>query len=184
MKYWMLVLGLIVVAAQADTYRWEDANGKIHYSDTPPPPNARNVELKKITGGKPDELPLPYTLQQAVKNFPVTLFTSDCGDACTRARQVLVKRGIPYTEIDAKEHTGQEELHKLVGPTLQVPVLKIGQRVLKGIEEGQWNTALDIAGYPSTAMIPPREPNRPAKAAPAAEPAPEQEAPTESSESQ
>ncbi len=184
MKFWMLVLGLLAVAAQADMYRWEDANGKIHYSDTPPPPNARNVEHKKITGGKPDELPLPYTLQQAVKNFPVTLYTTDCGEACTRAQQVLAKRGIPYMEIDAKEPAAQEELRKLVGPTLQVPVLKIGQKVLKGIEEGQWNTALDIAGYPSTAMIPPREPNRPPKAAPVAEAAPEQEAPPENTESQ
>jgi glutaredoxin len=183
-KYWMLVFGLMVVPAHADLYRWEDANGKIHYTDTPPPPNARNVEHKKITGGKPDELPLPYTLQQAVKNFPVTLYTTDCGDACNRARQVLAKRGIPYTEIDAKDSAAQEELHKLIGPTLEVPVLKIGRRILKGIEEVQWNTALDGAGYPSTAMIPPREPNRPAKATPAADPAPEPEVPSDNTESQ
>ena len=179
MKYWMVVLGLIAAAVQADLYRWEDANGNIHYTDTPPPPNARNVEQKKISGGKPDDMPLPYTLQQAVKNFPVTLYTTDCGETCTRARQILSKRGIPYTEIDPGDPEGREELRQLIGSKLEVPVVKIGSKVLRGVEEGQWNTALDIAGYPTTAMIPPRPPTRHVKPAPAAEPQPEGHAPAE-----
>ena len=38
MKSWMLlpILGLACVAADADVYRWRDADGKIHYSDQPP----------------------------------------------------------------------------------------------------------------------------------------------------
>jgi glutaredoxin len=183
MKRWLLlpVLGLVCVAAHAEFYRWVDADGEIHYSDQPPPASVKQFDKIKAEGGKPDEPPLPYVLQLAVKNFPVTLYVADCGEACTHARELLAKRGIPYTEMDATDPAVQEELKKLTGGLLQVPVLKVGQEAIRGFEEGKWNTSLDAAGYPQTAMIPPRPPNKPAKpaaASPPVAPAP----PTETSQ--
>jgi glutaredoxin len=186
MKNWIFfpVLMLACGAAQADVYRWVDADGKIHFSDQPPPASIKQVERKKAGGGKPSEAPLPYALQQAVKNFPVTLFSTECGPACTQARQLLAKRGIPYTEMDATDPTAREELKKLTGGALEVPVLRVGRDTMRGFEEGRWNTSLDAAGYPQTAMIPPRPPAKPPKPAkPAAEPpAPDTPRPAEASQ--
>lgn len=182
MKSWVLfpILVLACVAAQAQLYRWVDADGKVHYSDEPPPANIKQVEKKKMTGGKPSDAPLPYALQQAVKNFPVKLYSSECGDACTRAHEFLAKRGIPYTDMDATNPAVQEELTKLTGGTLKVPVLKVGREAVIGFEEGKWNSSLDVAGYPQTAVIPPlikpTKPTKPAAAAPPAVPAPPAEA--------
>ena len=181
MKRWMLfpILLLACVAAQADFYRWVDAGGKVQYSDQPPPASIKQFEKIKAAGGKPSDAPLPYVLQQAVKNFPVTLYSSECGDACTRARELLAKRGVPYTEMDATDPAAQEELRKLTGGALEVPVLNIGSDSLRGFEEGRWNASLDAAGYPQTAVIPPRPPTKPAKpavAAPPVAPAPPAEA--------
>lgn len=168
---WMLASLL----AHAELYRWVDAEGKVHYSDTPPTPSVKSIERRKAGGGKPGEAPLPYTLQQAVRNFPVTLYTTECGEACARARSLLTKRGVPYTEMDANDEAARAELRKLIGPNLEVPVLKIGSKVVKGIEEGQWNSALDNAGYPASAMIPPQPPRKkPPKSAPRPAAAPEQ----------
>ena len=180
MKGWMLfpVLALACVAAQADFYRWVDARGEVHYSDQPPLANIKQFDTIKAEGGKPSEAPLPYVLQQAVKNFPVTLYSTEC-DTCTIARQFLEKRGIPYTDLDATDSAVQEELKKLTGGALQVPVLKVGQDALTVFEEGKWNTYLDAAGYPRTPVIAPRPPTRPAKpaaATPAVPPAPSSEA--------
>jgi glutaredoxin len=178
MKGWVLIpiLVLVCVGARADFYRWVDAKGKVNYSDQPPPANIKRVEKIKATGGKPSDAPLPYVLQQAVNNFPVTLYSTECGDPCARARALLAKRGIPYTEMDATVPAAQEELRKLTGGPLEVPVLKVGGDALRGFEEGSWNTSLDAAGYPQTAMIAPRPPTKPAKPAavspPAAPPAP------------
>ena len=166
MKRWVLfpILILDCVAAQADFYRWVDADGKVQYSDQPPPANIKQVEKVKATGGKPSDAPLPYALQQAVKNFPVTLYSStDCGDACTRARQLLMKRGIPYTEVDATGPKAREELRKLTGGPVEVPFLKIGRDALRGFEESKWSRSLDAAGYPPTAVIAPRPPTKSAK---------------------
>jgi glutaredoxin len=172
MKHWRLLLILAGLSsmAHADLYRWVDADGKVHYSDHPPPANVKQVEKKKLSGGQPTEPPLPYALQQAVNNFPVTMYVTDCGDTCTRARQLLAKRGIPYTEIDAAEPEAQNELRKLTGGQLEVPVLKVGDSTLRGFEEGRWNSSLDSAGYPQTAVIPPRPPTRPSKPGPASTP--------------
>lgn len=173
MKRWVLfpVLLLACVAAQADFYRWVDAAGDIHYSDQPPPVNIKQFEKIKASGGKPDDAPLPYVLQVAVKNFPVTLYVSECGDACKRARDLLVKRGIPYTEMDASDAATQDELRQLTGGALEVPVLKVGRDAVRGFEEVRWNTSLDAAGYPRTAVIAPRPPTKPAKPAAATAPA-------------
>jgi glutaredoxin len=162
----LLILGC--AAAQADVYRWVDANGEVHYSDHPPPPTIKQVETRKADGGKPSAPPLPYALQQAVKNFPVTLYTSSCGDACAQARQLLAKRGIPFTEMDATDPATQEELKKLTGGNIEVPVLKVGRSILRGFEQGQWNVSLDAAGYPATALIAPPAPVKPGKPAAAA----------------
>ena len=182
MNYWRAfpILMMACVGAHADYYRWTENDGSVHYSDQPPPAHVRRVETVKAAGGRPSEASLPYVLQQAVTNFPVTLFSAQCGDACKHAGELLAKRGIPYTELDATTAEVQEELKKLTGGLLEVPVLKVGNDALRGFEEGQWNVALDAAGYPQTAMISPRPPTRPVKSSPtptpdspaASEPAP------------
>jgi hypothetical protein len=182
MKPWMLLMMLIlsVALAQAETYKWVDADGKIHYSDQPPPPGARKSERKQL-GDKPGDVAMPYVLQQAMKNFPVTLFVYDCGDGCSRARAFLVKRGVPHTIKDPMEPGMREELKKATGGDEVVPVVQVGRRVLRGFEEGQWNAALDDAGYPKTALVPVTPVQ--AKPAPAATPtSPEQAAPESESE--
>lgn len=174
MKPWMLLIMLIssVTLTQAETYKWVDADGKVHYSDQPPPPSARKSERKQL-GDKPGDVPMPYVLQQAMKNFPVTLFVYDCGEGCSRARAYLVRRGVPHTIKDPMVPEMREELKKATGGDEVVPVLKVGRRVLRGFEEGQWSAALDDAGYPKTALVPvtPVQ-TKPAPAAPP--PAPEQ----------
>lgn len=148
-----LVFAFVVsVATAADTYRWEDEQGNVYYSDQLPPSGARNVQRTLQQAGAPEPV-LPYRLQVVVKNFPVTLYVSDCGQPCERARELLLQRGVPHTLMDVSNGEVQEALMGLTGGELEVPVVKIGKNVLRGFEDGQWNTALDAAGYPSYAMI-------------------------------
>ena len=169
----MLIATLALAPAGAELYKWTDAEGKVHYSDKPPPANARKTEKKKLTD-KPSAPSLPYSLQQAMKNFPVTLFSYDCGDGCIRAAALLARRGIPHSAKDPLDAAIREELKQATGGDEVAPVLLVGRRVLKGFEEGAWNGALDAAGYPSTpiAPLPPAEEPKPAAeaAAPAADP--------------
>ena len=157
-------------------YRWVDSEGRVHYSDTPPPPSAKQVEKKRLKGAPAEDTSqLPYATQMAAKNFPVTLYITDCGDACTKARSLLAKRGIPFSEKNAQQPDDQEELSKLLGGQLEVPVLKVGNNVVRGYEESQWHSALDIAGYPKSAGATPPPP-APKPEPPTAQPRAESEA--------
>ena len=142
-----LLAGGTVLAAQL--YRWVDEKGNVEYRDTPPPASAKKVEQRPLGGGAAVEASsLPFSVQQAARNFPVTLWNSTCGDPCDRARAHLARRGVPYTEKDPQADI--EAFKKLTGG-LEVPVLYVGSTRIKGYLEGEWDSALDIAGYPRTA---------------------------------
>ena len=38
--------------AQSTVYQWTDSQGKVHFSDTPPTEQARNVTQKRVGGGE------------------------------------------------------------------------------------------------------------------------------------
>jgi hypothetical protein len=148
------------VAAGADAdqklYRWTDANGRVFYTDKPPPTDARNVERKRL-GDRAGSGPLPYATQMAAKSFPVTLYTSDCGEACDEGRKLLEARGVPYAEKAARDQDVQAELLKLTGGTsVEVPVLVVGRTIVRGWEATQWHSTLDAAGYPKSSPVRPQ----------------------------
>jgi glutaredoxin len=156
MKTKIVFLGVLLVAAgmvQAETYRWVDKSGRVVYSDSPPPPDAKKAEKRRLSDRVSEGDNLPYALAQAVKKYPVTLFSNECGEGCTQAKELLAKRGIPYTlknpEASQEDAT---ELTKLVG-ALDVPTLLIGKdKPMRGFEASGWNGMLDAAGYPQTAI--------------------------------
>ena len=135
-------------ASAAQLYRWVDDKGNVEWRDTPPPSTAKKVEQRTMTGNTIETSTMPYSVQQAVKNYPVTLWTFDCGQPCKLASDYLAKRGVPYTVRYSNKEP--EVMKKLTGGT-EVPVLVVGSTQLKGFLETNWDAALDSAGYPRTA---------------------------------
>jgi hypothetical protein len=133
----------------AQLYRWVDEKGGVEWRDTPPPAEARNVEQRKVVGNIIQTSAVPYSVQQAMKAHPVTLWTADCGEPCAIARTHLARRGVPHALRDAQKD--REALQKATGG-LDVPVLLVGSQQLKGYLESSWDAALDYAGYPRTAV--------------------------------
>ena len=143
------------LTAAAQLYRWTDSGGKVHYTDTPPPASATDVQKKARArpGGaeSASAASQPYALQQAVKNFPVTIYTAgDCGNPCKKGIDHLKKRGVPYTEKAVNTKADIDAVVKLSGAA-EVPVLVVGIVVKSKFEEGAWDEALDTAGYPKAA---------------------------------
>lgn len=175
-------LGLCAVAttAAAQMYRWTDEKGAVHFTDTPPPAGARNVQ-KRAGGSAGSESPaagVPFILQQPMKDFPVTLYTAANCDACGPARQLLNTRGVPFKEISVTTNEDIAQLNRAVGGNA-VPSLLVGPTVIRGYEAGAFHRALDVAGYPKTGVLPvraqqaPKPPaaeEKPVEAKPAAEP--------------
>ena len=152
-----IVLLLACLASQTsltvqaeERYRWVDAQGKVHYGDVRPA-DAAEVESKKISSEPAQNEYLPYETRRAQQHFPVTLYVADnCTDPCNQARDLLNKRGIPFSE---KMLLTKEEIDafKARYDFDTAPALLVGKTMLKDFLADQWNNELDIAGYPKTA---------------------------------
>jgi glutaredoxin len=165
-----LFLLLCAASAQAQLYKWVGPDGKVTYSDSPPPKSAAHVETKTLTSDGLSTAGLPYELSEAVKNHPVTLYTTtDCAP-CSQGRNLLNQRGIPFTEKTVNSKEDVEQLKKMNGDG-KLPFLLVGRSKEHGFESSAWNAALSAAGYPETSRLPKSYRNPQAEAA-AGEPKP------------
>lgn len=151
-----VAVGLSLFLAQAQlslaqtTYRWLDQDGRIIYSDQPPPPNARKAEAKKLGAANSIATSGPdYETRLAAQAAPVTLFTSgDCIAECQSARDFLQQNGIPYGERPLKSAADSAAYKSATGSeALLVPTLVAGSMVHQGFENGAWSQLLGVAGY-------------------------------------
>ncbi len=149
-----VVAMLVAATAGAQMYRWVDKDGKVQYTDTPPPAAAKSVQKRDTAPASTSAGPAaPYAVQQAAKNFPVLLYTaSNCGQACADGKALLAARGVPYREIAVGTESGMsaEEFKKATGGD-SIPVLMVGRSPTRGFETGMWHSALDAGGYPRSA---------------------------------
>lgn len=148
-----LLLALAAGSALAQLYRWTDEKGRVHITDSPPPANAKAVQKSKPSAGVSESGQMPYELAQAIRNFPVTLYTSpSCQALCSGARTALNKRGVPFKEVQVWDEASNEELKRVSG-TNEVPVLMVGRSVHKGFEPEQFEALLDSARYPKAGAV-------------------------------
>jgi glutaredoxin len=148
MRYVILFICLsLAPVASAQVYKWTDAQGNTHYGDIPPP-QAQNVQQKKTNANIIETDAQPFETKQAAQKNPVLLYAFDGCDSCTRAREMLDKRGIPYTLKNTEKD--KVELKALTGDNV-IPVIVVGsQTPRQGFEAGAWNSMLDQAGYPKS----------------------------------
>ena len=154
MKSTMLGVALLLcmAGASAQMFKWVDEKGVIHYSDMPPPPSQKKVEVKTFNGGS-SGFDLPYDLAEAVRNNPVTLYTTSQCEACDEGRAMLQARGVPFSEKTVNTSDDQKKLSE-VGGASQLPLLLVGSNKLTGYEVTAWNNALSNATYPAQRMLP------------------------------
>jgi glutaredoxin len=148
-----LVLLVCAASAQAQLYKWVGPDGKVTYSDTPPPRSAASVETKSLDTGGVGTAGFPYELAEAAKNFPVTLYTtSDCAP-CNDGRALLTQRGIPFTEKTITRKEDIEQFRKISSDG-QFPLLQVGRGKERGFDAAIWNNSLTAAGYPQSSRLP------------------------------
>ena len=150
-----LSLAAVVQAQDKQVYRYVDPDGRVVYTDRPPPSNAKNAQQKRVGANYIENNDLPIASQQAAERFPVVLFTFGCGELCDNAVALLNRRGVPYATVDVQTPEGSKRLQSLTGEQ-NAPVLSVGDKmVAKGYNEARWQAMLDEAGYPKTQ--PPRK---------------------------
>lgn len=140
-------------AAAQGVYRIVGPDGRVTYSDQPPP----STNAQPVSGVMPSAgsvAPLPAELRQVVSRYPVTLYTSDGCPPCNRGRDLLNARGIPYSEKTVTTAEDAAAIKRLSGAGT-LPLLTIGSQQIKGYSDTEWNLYLDAAGYPKQSVLPP-----------------------------
>jgi glutaredoxin len=146
------LLLLCALPAQA-LYKVVGPDGKVTYTDRPPLGLESRVLPLNSNGNVDGDVVLPSELKQAVQRYPVTLFVTDSCGPCDAARQLLMRRGIPFNEKTVNSAADNDALQKLTGGN-EAPTLAIGGQVLRGLTDELWNSYLDSAGYPRQSALP------------------------------
>jgi glutaredoxin len=149
-----VLVALAASSANAQLYKWVDANGKVSYSDTPPPPTAKRLDTKvSATSSGANVSNLPEDLAAATSKNPVTLYSSANCRPCSDGRTLLKTAGIPFAEKTVNTNEDIDKLKQVSGDTT-LPALTIGGKKLTGFNSDEWRTALTSAGYPETNKLP------------------------------
>ena len=146
-----LALLLCATGASAQMYKWVDANGKTHFTDQPPPANAKPSALKGAVSTATADM--PYALATAMRNYPVTLYTTSPCAACDQGRSYLKGRGIPFNEITVSTAEDEARL-RAAGGDGGLPFFIVGRSKFAGYQETNWDSMLNVALDPAKKMLP------------------------------
>lgn len=127
-------------------YRIVDEDGNVSYQDREPESGTAKVEQREVRDGG-------STLHDAsAATGPVTLYVVPECVTCDYVRGLLEQREVPFKTVDVgTDAAAQESLKKRAGD-LSVPVLLIGNRVVKGYVEPILRAELDKAGFTEIAQ--------------------------------
>lgn len=142
------------LAQAQQVHRIVGPDGKVTFSDRAPSlDKAAQAPSGGATAGSSVNDTLPYELRQIANRFPVTLYTgADCAP-CVSARNLLVNRGVPFTERTIGSNEDIDALKRLSGNT-GLPFGTIGRQQLHGYSDTEWTQYLDAAGYPKQSKLP------------------------------
>ncbi|WP_394781129.1 glutaredoxin family protein, partial [Undibacterium sp.] len=123
----LLSTGLLALNASAQLYKSVGPDGKVTYSDVPPPPSVKRVEVKPITGGDAPVNNLPADLAGPASKNPVALYSTAGCAPCDDARSMLKSNGIPFAEKTVKTNEDIARLKQASGGSI-LPAMTVGPK--------------------------------------------------------
>jgi glutaredoxin-like YruB-family protein len=169
LKKYLLVLIVILLSCSvtwADVYRWEDENGVVHYTDTPPGDASEWEEVGESTPTQDnrqyenDEPQRPAYDPQAItelleelndeseddeEDIPpsVELYTTNWCTYCKKAKAYFRSKGIAFIEYNIeKDKAAQKRMRKLT-KSRAVPFAVINGQQIQGYSTSAYERALN-----------------------------------------
>jgi glutaredoxin len=132
MKPHLILLALfIALPAYAGVYKWTDAQGRIQYSDTPPPA-AKTTQLKLQSHSG------PVQVSQAIgADSGVTIYTTEWCGVCKRAKAFFKQNGVPFREWDVEKTDYGSVKFRQLGSS-GVPLITVGSEKMMGFDAGRF----------------------------------------------
>jgi glutaredoxin len=133
-------------AAAAALYRWQDAEGRLHLTDTPPPPDARLLSKSHLAPAPPAAAPRTSAAEgpgqpQAAEALDVVMYATARCPYCQRARQYFRARGISWREIDIESSAQAEREFQALGGA-GVPLIFVNGARIAGFDAGHLDAVI------------------------------------------
>ena len=129
----LLLAVLAPGGAYCEIYKWTDAQGNVHFGDSPQQPDQAekvNIQVNSYRNVSYDNVEF-FEGQRAQPSQKVVMYaTSWCG-YCKQARRYFKKYHIPYTEHDIEKDERARRMYDLLGGQ-GVPVILVGRRRMNG----------------------------------------------------
>ena len=136
----LAAIGLAVLPASGQVYKWTGPDGRTHYGDRPPEDTKKEeLRIGVQSFGGPAEVD---TWTQILKRPPavdtsrpgspaVTMFSTSWCPHCKRAKAYFAQKGVAFREIDIEaSEAGQREFKSYGGQG--VPLIILGDKRMRG----------------------------------------------------
>ncbi len=151
----LLVCSALLLATSAHAlYKVVGPDGKVTYTDQPPAAEPANRLAAPAAGNAPSSASLPPGLRLPASRYPVTLYAARNCPPCDAGRNLLVQRGIPFSEKRVESAADIAALAQMTGGRRQLPLLTVGSQQVRSLSTAEWQATLDAAGYPATSQLP------------------------------
>jgi len=140
----ILIVPLLV---SSEVYKWTDAQGRIHYSDSPPPEaKAKQVKIKVSSIQGPAVVSALSDAPAAKSKEKVRIYTTPWCGYCKKAKAHLAGKGVLYEEVDVEaSEQGRSEFTRIGGRG--VPVILVGRQRMDGFSAAGLDEMLAAAGW-------------------------------------
>lgn len=128
MKYFALVLFLLVGSASAQIYTWTDESGRVHFSDVPDSAyesEAVTVEINEYPSAAGPEA------GAAVSANRVVMYSTSWCPYCRKAREYFRDNAIPFVEHDIEKDVQARREYDALGGR-GVPLILVGKKTMHG----------------------------------------------------
>ena len=137
----------------AEIYKWKDKDGKVIFSDTPPPlgVNAETRELKEESSEEPKtKASAPRLNSESIRekrpynDIRVIMYMTSWCPYCSKARSYLRSLGVNLIERDIeKDKSSREEMLTKSGGSRGVPVVDIEGIIIRGFNADAFKAAIE-----------------------------------------
>jgi glutaredoxin len=143
----LLVALIAAPPAVADVYKWTDAQGRVHYSDSAPPDTkAQQVRLKINSIQGPAVVSTWGSGSAAKAKDKVRIYTAVWCGYCKKAKAHLAAKRVPYDEVDVEASEGSRTEFARIGGR-GVPVILVGSQRMDGFSPDKLDAMLAAAGW-------------------------------------
>jgi glutaredoxin len=128
------MLPILTINSSAQVYRYQDAGGRIVYSDQRPEgaPEVRSIELRPntVSGGP---------MQPEVSDRQVTMYSASWCGICKQARRYFEANAIDFTEFDIdRDARARRDFARLGGRG--VPLILVDEQRMTGFDPARFDT--------------------------------------------